>query len=123
MFNGQAKILCDENIILRRHSDGFKIYGTWIHGEVPNISGDSVPLKAIFLLHKARVNCIQLVKDKQKINKRLLPCLMRSFVTAESWHNILSLIEKTTNEIPCYLLYFDKSGKIVSLLKQFCKSI
>ena len=45
MLKGQAKILCDDRIIVRKWPEGFRIHGTWGHGEVPDVSPDSAPLE------------------------------------------------------------------------------
>jgi MoaA/NifB/PqqE/SkfB family radical SAM enzyme len=119
LLNGKAKILCDDRMIVRQRIDGFKIYGTWSHGEVPQVSGDSAPLSAIFFLNKANDNRIENLKDKKTINRKLLACLIKPFVTVEWWEKTLPLLEKISTEVPCYSLYFDKSGKIVDLLGRF----
>ncbi|MHC4124553.1 MAG: hypothetical protein ACYSSI_13335, partial [Planctomycetota bacterium] len=117
LFKHKAKVLCDDRIILRRQAEGLRIYGTWNHGDLAEVSNESAPLKAILFLHKAEENRIELIKDKIEINKRLLACLVRPLVTVEWWKNMLSLVEKVTDKIQCYLLYFDKSDKVVNLLK------
>ena len=43
MFAGEAEILCDDRIIVRRCARDFKIYGTWNHGDVSEISSGSAP--------------------------------------------------------------------------------
>jgi len=118
MLKGQAKILCDDRMILRRYSGDFKIYGTWSHGGVPDISNDSAPLKAILFLDKDSENRLELLNDRSQITKRLLACLIKPLITAEWWEKMLLLIEKISSEIPCYVLHFDKSGKVGGLLKQ-----
>ena len=119
MLKGKVKILCDDRMIIRREKAGFKVYGTWSHGDVADISADSAPLKAILFLNKAKKNRLELLKDKREINKRLLGCLIKPFVTAKWWEKMFLLIERIANEIPCYLLHFDKSAVAVELLKKF----
>ncbi|RPI71464.1 MAG: radical SAM protein, partial [Desulfobacteraceae bacterium] len=48
LMKPKAEILCDDRIALRRWPEGFRIHGTWSHGEVPDVSPGSAPLKAIF---------------------------------------------------------------------------
>lgn len=48
----------------------------------------------------------------------VLSCLIKPFITAQWREKMLLLIGKMTSEVPCYLLYFDKSGEIEELLKQ-----
>ena len=117
-LKGKAEILCDDRIIIRRHGKNFKIHGTWSHGEVPDVSGSSAPLKAIMFLKKAKVNKLVLLEDKKEITRRLLACLIRPLATAEWWEKMLAVVENITNRVPCYELYFDRSGKVVRLFKK-----
>jgi len=118
MLKGKAEILCDDRIIIRNQPQGFKIYGTWSHGDVPDISANSAPLKAIMFLEKADENRLILLKDKKEITKKILACLIKPLVTADWWDKTLSLIEKISARVPCYVLKFDKSGKAVDLLRE-----
>lgn len=34
-------------------------------------------------------------------------------VTAEWWQKELDVLERIVNDIPCYTMHFDKTGKIV----------
>jgi hypothetical protein len=117
MLKGKAEILCDDRMIIRKQPEGFKIYGTWSHGDVPEISANSAPLRAIMFLEKADANRIIPLGDKKEITKRLLSCLIKPFVTTDWWEKTLALIEKISAQVPCYLLRFDKSGKVVDVLK------
>ena len=117
LLKGKATILCDDRMIIRKTPGGFKTYGTWSHGDVPDVSSSSAPLKAIFFLNQSKKNYAQRLKDKKLITKKLLNCLIRPFVTADWWEKTLSLVEEIACEVPCYDLYFDKSGKMVEILK------
>jgi radical SAM protein with 4Fe4S-binding SPASM domain len=118
MLKGKAEILCDDRMIIRKNSHGFRIYGTWSHGDVPDTSGNSAPLKAIMFLEKADKNELIPLENKKEIIHRLLACLIRPLVTADWWEEMLSLINNTSQEVPCYILRFDKSGAVVDLLRR-----
>jgi radical SAM protein with 4Fe4S-binding SPASM domain len=118
MLKGKAEILCDDRMIIRRKEEGFKIYGTWSHGDVPDVSGNSAPLKAILFLEKAQENKLILISDKKEAAKRVLPCLIRPLETIDWWGKTLLVVDKLTEEVPCYVLRFDKSGEVVDLLKE-----
>jgi MoaA/NifB/PqqE/SkfB family radical SAM enzyme len=118
ILKGKAEILCDDRIIIRKSQANFKIYGTWSHGDVPDVSAASAPLKAILFLKKSKNNRVILLNDKREITKRLLSYVIRSFVTRDWWEKTLSLIEDIGSTVPCYELYFDKSGKVVKLLEK-----
>lgn len=125
MLKGKAEILCDDRIIIRRQktkvrnqNPEFKIYGTWSHGDVPDVSATTVPLRAILFLEKAKENKVIPIDDKKEITKRLLACLIRPFVTVDWWEKTLSLIDKISEETSCYTLRFNKSGKVIDVLRQ-----
>jgi len=118
MLKGQAEILCDDRIIVRRWPEGFKIHGTWSHGDVPEVSPDSAPLKAILFLKKSHENRLEPLQRGPAISQRLLACLIRPLGTREWWEQSLQLVERIVEELPCYDMHFDKTRKIVPLLKE-----
>ncbi len=118
IMKGKAEILCDDRVIVRKNQDGFKIYGTWSHGDVPDVSSNSAPLKAILFLNKSDRNYLKKVEDKREITRKLLACLIKPFVTTDWWDKTLSLVEDITREIPCYEFYFDKTGEAADALRQ-----
>jgi radical SAM protein with 4Fe4S-binding SPASM domain len=118
MLKGRAEILCDDRIIVRKGPEGFKMYGTWHHGDVPDVSSASAPLRAIIFLKKAGVNKLLRLEDKKEIAKRLLSCLITPLKTQDWWQKTLPIIDAMAQEVPCYILKFDKSGQVVELLKK-----
>ncbi len=112
-----AEVLCDDRMIVRRWPEGFRIHGNWSHGDIPEVSPNSAPLRAAFFLNKARENRIVRITDKSEIARRLLACLVKPLVTSDWWERMLALAQEIAIEVPCYALYFDKSGKIVPLLR------
>lgn len=118
MLKDKAEILCDDRMIIKRRPEGFKIYGTWSHGDVPEVSANSVPLKAIMFLEKAEENCLMPLDSKKEITKRLLSSLIKPLLTVEWWKKTLSLIDKISSEAPCYLLRFDRTKRIEDILKR-----
>ena len=44
VVEGRGEVLCDDRNIVRRSPGGFRVYGTWSHGEVPIVSSASAPL-------------------------------------------------------------------------------
>lgn len=117
MLKDKAEVLCDDRIIVRRQSEGFRIHGTWSHGDVPEVSPGSAPLRAILFLEQALENQLIPLDDRRKVIRKLLACLVKPFVTADWWDKMLSLVERMAREVPCYSLRFDKSGRVVDLLK------
>ena len=116
MLRDRVEILCDDRMIIRKRTDGFRIYGTWSHGDVPDVSPSSAPLTAIMFLEQAPENRIILVDDRKAITRRLLACLIKPFETADWWAKTLRLVERMAREVPCYVLKFDRSGGVVDLI-------
>ncbi len=117
MLKGQAEILCDDRIIVRREGKGFRIHGTWSHGDVPDVSSNSGPLKAILFLNKSDDNRLESLYDKKEILQRMLARVIRPLRTRNWWERTLELTEQMVSQVPCYEMHFDKSGRIVSILK------
>lgn len=117
MLKDRAEILCDDRIIVRRGKGGFRIHGTWNHGEIPIVSDNSAPLKAILLLEKAEENRVELINDRIQVISRLIACVIKPLGTADWWKKTFSFIENLIREVPCYCLKFDKSGKVVNLME------
>jgi MoaA/NifB/PqqE/SkfB family radical SAM enzyme len=112
----ELEILCDDRNIVRRWDEGWRVHGTWSHGDVEEVSPASAPLRAILFLHQDSRNAITPLTDRKEIWKLLLGTLIKPMVTTEWWHKELDLLERLVNEVPCYTMDFDKSGAIVKEL-------
>jgi hypothetical protein len=117
MLKDQAKILCDDRMIVRRWPDGFKIHGTWSHGDVPDVAANSAPLKAMLFLKQDRENLLIPLDHPQEIIGTLLACVIRPLGTADWWDKTFTLVEAMAREVPCYSLHFNKDGGVTDLLK------
>jgi hypothetical protein len=122
MLDGRAQLLCDDRNIVRRWPDGFRVHGTWSHGEIPRVSAASAPLRAILLLTKAEENRLVKVADRVRLATVLPACTIKPVVDAGWWEKSLDLIETMMNEIPCYEMRFDQSGGIVPALIELARS-
>ena len=123
-----VEILCDDRNIVRKwfpplsttgEGQGggeWRVYGTWSHGDVPDVSPASAPLRAICFIEQVAENTLTPLTDRKEITRRLLACVIKPFVTAAWWHKTLDLIEQMAREVPCYVMRFDKSGEIVAEL-------
>jgi len=126
MLKGKAEILCDDRIIIRKQPQTanrkpqteYRIYGTWSHGDVPDVSANSVPLKAILFLEKSTENRLIRIADKKQITQKLLAHLIKPFVTADWWEKTLSVVHDVAEEVSCYVLQFDKGGEVVDILRK-----
>lgn len=113
----RTEILCDDRNIVRRWDSGWRAYGTWSHGEIPEVSAASAPLRAVCFLQQANENKLILLLERKEIIRRLLACVIKPFVTADWWHHTIDLIEHMASEVPCYVMRFDQSGEIVKELE------
>jgi hypothetical protein len=117
MLVEKGHLLCDDRIILRRWLEGFRLHGTWSHGDIPLVSPKSAPLRAVLLLEQAPEN--QLVRLQPPEAVRLLPqFVIRPLVTRAWWEQVLDIIGILAREVPLYRLRFDKSGRVWEVLQE-----
>jgi MoaA/NifB/PqqE/SkfB family radical SAM enzyme len=130
LIQDRTEILCDDRNIVRMEAQGkglgrdgrgaeqgcFRVYGSWSHGEVPLVSASSAPLRAILFIKQSSDNRLVPVTDRSEALKRLLACVIRPLVTASWWQKTFSVVEALAREVPCYIMEFDKSGRIVEKL-------
>jgi len=118
LLKDEAEILCDDRMIVRRWPEGFRIHGTWSHGEIDEVSPNSAPLRAVLFLEKVQeAPSILPMEDKGEITRRLLACMIKPFVSPQWWEAMLTLVEKMVREISFYRLRSDKSEQVIDLLK------
>lgn len=113
-----TEILCDDRNAIRHWSEGWRVHGTWSHGDIADVSPAGAPLKGILFLEQARGNAVIPLTDRKLIWRRLLATLIRPMVTAKWWQQELDILEQIVSQVPCYEMQFDKSGTIVSQLEQ-----
>ena len=112
-----GEVLCDDRIIIRNWPDGFKVYGTWSHGDIPLVSPASAPLRALLRLEQAPENRLLPVEPRQVI--RLLPqYIVRPLVTKDWWEKTLDLVGAVARQVPVYRLRFDTSGRVIETLRE-----
>jgi hypothetical protein len=135
LLQDQAEILCDDRNIVRKEGGGegggrdeadgeqgsFRVYGSWSHGEVPLVSASSAPLRAILFIEKSPDNRLVPVTDRSESLKRLLACVIRPLETAGWWQKTFSVVEALAREVPCYIMEFDKSGRIVEQILELAR--
>jgi MoaA/NifB/PqqE/SkfB family radical SAM enzyme len=119
LIGERGEVLCDDRVVVRKDGGGFRVHGTWNHGEVGRVSPGSAPLRAVFFLRQAPVNRLERVDDPKAILRDFLPRLVRPLVSADWWERALALAEDVVREVPFYNLLFDKSGAVVEVLEEF----
>lgn len=118
MLREYGEILCDDRNIIRRWPEGFHIHGTWSHGELPDVSPASAPLRAILYLEQAKTNELIPIVDRRERLGKYLSHVVKALITEEWWDKTLDLAGMVSTEVPAYRLKFDKSGAILETLKQ-----
>jgi MoaA/NifB/PqqE/SkfB family radical SAM enzyme len=117
----RAEILCDDRNIVRLWPEGVRVHGTWSHGDVPDVSPASAPLRGILFLEQASENEIVRLRDRKEIWQRLLATLIRPMVTADWWQKEFDVLESIVAQVPFYRMCFDKSGAIVPELERLTR--
>lgn len=123
LLKNEGELLCDEFMIIREWEEGFRIHGTWSHGDIPEVSNGEAPMKALLFLEKSDHNRLEKLTDTKEIVSRLVPRLMQPLVTTDWWEKSLTTIEKLVKNVPAYLIRFDKSGEIRSVIRDFTGKI
>ncbi len=118
MLRPQAQILCDDRVIVRPAGGRLRVYGTWCHGDVAEVSGGSAPLAAVFFPVQARENRLVPVTDARSVVSRLLACLVKPLVTSRWWERSLDLVEAMVRETRFYEMRFDRSGGIAGHIRE-----
>ena len=121
MLEDRAEILCDDRMVARRWKDGFRIHGSWSHGDIAVVSSSSAPLTALLFLEQSKTNRIIFLDNRKEIIRKLLACLIKPLVTADWWEKMLRLVELIASDVPCYILQFDKSGSAVELIERMAE--
>jgi len=122
MLKNEGELLCDETMIVRKWPEGFRLHGTWSHGDVKEVSNGEAPLQGIFFLEKSRENKLEPISDKKEVIKRLLPRLFKPLTTSDWWEKILVTVDGLVCEIPAYRMKFDKSGQIKDVIHAWLKN-
>ena len=121
MLKTGTKLLCDDRTIIRRWPEGFKIHGTWSHGEISYVSPGSVPLRAILFIEKGKDCFLVPMGNKKEILMKLMENLVIPVATSDWWGKIFILLDKIISEIPCYMLHFNKTGDVDGLIRDLCE--
>jgi hypothetical protein len=117
MMKGRAEILCDDRIALRPDgSGGFRIHGTWSHGDVPDISPSSAPLTELFLLRKSEGDSAAPLPDRRDVARHLLDLVIKPLATTAWWSLTLEAIDRISSSLRAWDLSFSLSGGVLKVL-------
>ena len=118
MLRSRGTVLCDDRIVVRRWPDGFRIHGTWSHGDLAEVSPGDAPLSALLFLEKADGNTLVPLTQRREIAQRLVQYVVKALVTADWWEKILDLMDHLSGAVPAYRLQFDRSGRMADMLTE-----
>jgi MoaA/NifB/PqqE/SkfB family radical SAM enzyme len=118
LLKGRCELLCDDRTIIRKVKTGFKVYGTWCHGEVPEVSSSFAILKAVIFLRKSRLNRLAKVKDKKEVLYSVIPRIIKPLLSERWRDSVISLAGELSENIPAYELFFNKNADIATMLKK-----
>ncbi|WP_419663348.1 uncharacterized protein Dvar_37070 [Desulfosarcina variabilis str. Montpellier] len=110
LLGNSGEILCDDRNIIRCLNGHFRLYGTWSHGDLPDVSGASAPLAGIFFLNQDDHNHLVRIQDLKTAFPRLLACLVKPLVTNDWWEKSLDFVARLVKAVAFYDLYFDRQG-------------
>lgn len=118
----RGEVLCDDRMIVRKFNGDIRIYGTWSHGDLPLVSAGSAPLRSLLFLEQSKENRIESITDRNELLQRLLAVLIKPLVTRDWWEKTLSFLEELLLEVPCRILYFNRSDEVIQLLESLDNS-
>ena len=118
MLGSRGEILCDDRNVARLWKDGWRVHGTWSHGDVPDVSPAFAPLRAILFLQQDTCNELVALADRKLIWRLMLGTLIKPMASAEWWQKELNVLERLVCDVLCYIMRFDRSGNIVAELEK-----
>ena len=121
LMREHVQILCDETNIIKREPDGYKVYGTWNHGELLDVSADNAPLAGLFILRQDSQNALRPMRGVEVV-ANLVARVFKSIYTPELWQRQLAFFEDVAANVPSYELSFDRSGKVKDVLDSFLEA-
>jgi hypothetical protein len=116
LWNRSARVLNDDRVVIRRHEDCFRIYGTPWPGEFPSVSPGGVRLERIFFLQKSGRNALEplgLAQASVKLLKRSSAPLWDLGVSA----TVLDFVADLVTRVPSYILEFIPDESIVDFIR------
>jgi hypothetical protein len=115
----EARILCDDRLILRRQNGGFWIHGTPWHGDARIAIPGKAPLKSLFFLKQAKANRIVPLKPSDAATRLLVRCFP-TFYHMLGMEYTLEFVTDLVGAVPCYELQFTPDqGAVDEVINHF----
>ncbi|MDP2659422.1 MAG: hypothetical protein Q8R28_01655 [Dehalococcoidia bacterium] len=113
--DGDAVLLSDDRLILRRKTDGFGVYGTPWHGEASFSFPGGAPLDRTYFMVQALANKARALSRSEAATRFLVHCFP-TFYDATGMERTLSFIEDLCREVPCFELGFVPNDSVLDYL-------
>lgn len=91
------------------------MHGTWLHGDLPDVSPADAPLRALCFIEQAPDNTLIRLTPQEAVH-RLLFRVIKPYACAEWWDKTLTLLGQLSREVPAYRLRLDTSGAVRDLM-------
>lgn len=108
MLKHYGDVLSDDRNIVRRWKEGFRLHGTWSHGELPLVMNKSAPLEALVFINQESKTELTPLADNKKVFYELLNRVIKPFVTTGWWERTIDLLAELSSSVPSYCLAFTK---------------
>ena len=114
--SGQATVLSDDRIIVRRASDGaWRMYGTPWHGEALLAANVEAPLAAIFVLARGECPALRPMAPVAAVSA-LLARSFTLFHDADAMATTVALLEGLVESVPCRRFEFAARADAVAFV-------
>ena len=112
---GNATIVNDDKVLVRKSEKNFQLYGTPWHGDGGYVSPESAPLEKVFILTQAKTNFIKPLKPAQAVGLLLARSFLPMWDDAKVSFS-LGFLESLCNAVPCFELGFLPNVSVVDFV-------
>jgi len=114
-----VRVLSDDRIILRKHTNEIWMHGTPWHGEAGFASPEKAKISRIFILEHGEKNEILRLSNSQAVAELFVRCFP-PFHGRDALDSTVSYLHNITNSIACYRYRFLPDHSAVEEILNFC---
>jgi hypothetical protein len=114
---GEARILSDDRVIVRRESGGFRLYGSPWHGDAHFAAPGGVPLERMYFIRHGRENRFRDLPADAGV-RELLRCSFPPFWDPDGIGAGLDLFADLVAAVPSAEMHFVPDPAVVDLLRR-----
>jgi len=115
LCDGNAHVLNDDRVVVRRHENHFRVYGTPWHGDYAAVSASGGRMHGLFVLYRDRgpkAGSLTSATSIRLIMQRSFP----PFWSAQGMQTALEFCSDLVSAVPCKPLMFAPSDNIRDLI-------